>query len=131
MVCSSGQTERTEVDLDPPRQHDALLGGGAEQAGDARMGVLDVEDRVVGRLPGRHGEVEIERAVVPAGEEGEARGILPDLLDQLLHQHELAATLGHAHRLAVAEQGHELDDQRVEALGGCPRASMAAFMRWI
>ena len=80
------------------------------------MGVLDVEDRIVGRLPGGHGEIEVERAVVAAREEGEARGVPPHLLEQLFHQDEFAAALGHAHWLAVAQEGDELDDEDVEAL---------------
>src|SRR2546429_30823 len=50
-------------------------------------------------------------------EEGEARGVAADLLEQLLHQHELAATLGHAHGLAVTQEGHELNDQHLERVG--------------
>ncbi len=80
------------------------------------MGVLDVEDRIVRRLPGGHGEIEVERAVLAAREEGEARGVPPHLLEQLFHQDEFAAALGHAHRLAVAQEGDELDDEDVEAL---------------
>src|SRR5258705_62297 len=51
------------------------------------------------------------------GAEAEAGRVAADLLQQLLHQHELATALGHPHRLAVAQQGHELDDEHVEALG--------------
>ena len=57
---------------------------------------------------------------MPPGEEREARRVPPDLLHQLLHQHELAPPLGHAHRLAVAQQGHELDDEHVEGLRRVP-----------
>src|SRR5882762_11088975 len=62
---------------------------------DTRVRVLHVVDGVVARLARGHREVEFERAVVAPGEEGEARGVAADLLQQLVHQHELAAPLGH------------------------------------
>ena len=54
---------------------------------------------------------------MPASQKREARGVAADLLEQLLHQHELAHSLRHAHGLAVAQQGDELDDQDLERLG--------------
>ena len=103
-----GKREGTEVDLVPRRHGDLLLGGGAEEAGHARVRVLDIEDGIVRRLSRGHREVEVELAVVAAGEEGEARGVPSHLLEQLLHEHELTAALGHAHGLSVAQQGHQL-----------------------
>src|SRR5262245_65815647 len=79
-----GERERAEVNLVPGRQDDLLLGGRAEQARHTGVYVLDVEDGVVGGLPRRHCEIEVERAVVASGEEGEARRIPPDLLQELL-----------------------------------------------
>ena len=100
------------------------------QARHPRMAVLHVEDRIVGRLARGHREVELERAVVAPGEEREARGVAPDLLQELLHQHEFPPALGHAHGLAVAQERHELHDQDVEApRPDGPSACIAARMR--
>ena len=93
-----------------------------EEARDARVAVLDVEDGIVRGLAHRHRQVELERTIVPAREKREARRVAPDLLEQLLHQDELAAPLGHADGLAVAQQRHELHDEHVEALGRVARA---------
>ena len=82
------------------------------------MSVLHVIDGVVAGLARRHRQVELERAVVTSREEREARGVAPDLFQQLFHQHELAAALGHPHRLPLAEQRDELNDERLERLRG-------------
>ena len=81
------------------------------------MRVLDVVHGVVARLPRRDRQVEVERAVVAPHQEREARGVAADLLEQFVHQHELAPPLRHAHGLTVAQQSHELDDEHLVRLG--------------
>ena len=112
--------ERREVDLTEGRDPDPLLGGLLVDGRDARVRVLDVVDGILRRLARGHRQVELQGAVVSPREEGEARGVAADLLEQLLHQHELAATLGHAHGLAVTLEGHELNDQHLERVGRVP-----------
>ena len=60
-----------------------VLGGVAEHRADPSMGVLDVEDRVVLRLLGDLGEIEIERRVVLARQHDEADHVLADLVDHV------------------------------------------------
>ena len=114
------RTERRQVDLTERRHDDPLLGDLLVDRLDARVRVLDVVDGVLCRLAGGQRQVERERAVVPAREEGEAHGVASDLLEQLLHQHELAPALGHAHGLPVTQERHELDDQHLERVGRVP-----------
>ena len=111
-----GGAEQGEVDVAPRGDGDALLRRLAVDRADARVGVLHVVDGIVARLARGHREIELERAVVAPREKREARGVAPHFLQQLLHQDELAAALGHAHRLAVTQQRHELDDQRLERI---------------
>ncbi len=104
----------------PRGDRDPLLGDLARDRADAGVRVLHVIDRVVARLAGGDGEVELQRAVVAPGEEREAGGVAANLLQQLLHQHELATALGHAHRLAVAQECHQLDQEHLERVGRVP-----------
>ena len=54
-----------------------------EDAGDARVGVLHVVDRVLGALPLRQLDVEVHVRVGGARDEVEARGVCADFLDDL------------------------------------------------
>ena len=72
------------------------------------MGVLHVKDRIVLRLLGDLGEIEVERLVVLAGQHDEAEDVLADLVDDLAQGDEGAGALRHAHRLALVEQMHQL-----------------------
>ena len=116
-ASSAGSTSGLVSTSASARDRDPLLRRLPEDRANPRVRVLHVVDGVVARLPRRHGQIELERAVVPARQEREAGGVAADLLEQLLHQHELAAPLGHAHGLAVAQQGHQLHDQDLECLG--------------
>ena len=77
----------------------------------ARRGVLHVEDRIVLRLLGHLGEVEVERRVVLAIEHHEADRVAPDLLHHLAQRHEVAGALRHPDRLAAAIELDQLADQ--------------------
>ena len=112
-----GLHERARVDVGQKRRGDPLLRRLAEDRANARVRVLHVVDGVVVRLARRDREVELERAVVTAREEREPGGVAADLLEQFLHEHELAPSLGHPHGLPVAQQRDELDDQDLERLG--------------
>ncbi len=70
------------------------------------MGVLNIKDRIVLRLLDDFRKVELERRVVLTIQHHETHGVDSDFLDDLAQGHEIAGTLRHFHRLAVA---HELD----------------------
>ncbi|MNT62451.1 hypothetical protein D3C72_2001730 [compost metagenome] len=72
------------------------------------MGILNVEDRIVLRLFRHLGEVEVERLAVLAIEHHEAHGVGADLLHHFAQGDEVAGTLRHLHRLAVAVELDEL-----------------------
>ena len=60
------------------------------------------------------GEVEIEHGVVLAEQHHEPHGIRADFVDHLAQRDEIAGAFRHLHRLAVAQQPHELHDLDVE-----------------
>src|SRR3546814_18519246 len=60
-----------------------------------RMGVLDVEDRIVLRLFDDLGEIEIELRVGPPREHDEAHDVLADFLTHIGPRHEIARALRH------------------------------------
>ena len=94
-----------------------LLGGVPHDRGGAGVGVLHIEDRVVLRLLGDLGEVEIERLVVPPRQHDEAKDVLADLVDDFAQGDERPGALRHAHRHALVEQIHQLADLDVERSG--------------
>ena len=99
------------------------------------MAVLDVEDRVVAGLLDHLGKIEIEHRVVLAVEHHEAHGVAADLIHDFTQRHELPCPLGHFHRLAAAQELHQLHDLDVEigdlALVNARTAFTAACMRLI
>ena len=78
------------------------------------MGVLDVEDRVVLRLLGDLGEVEIQGRVVLAREHDEADDVAADLVDHVAQGDDAPRPLAHPHRRAAVEQVDQLADADVE-----------------
>ena len=86
----------------------------------ARVRVLDVVHRVL--VGARLGElqVKVQRLVVAAHQVEEAAGIVADFPAQLAQGHELALALAHGDLLGAAEQAHELDQRRLEALVRLP-----------
>src|ERR1700704_5478249 len=78
------------------------------------MGVLNVEDRVVPRLLGDLGEIEIERCVVLPVEHHETNGASAHLVYDLPQRDERPGTFGHLDRLASAKQANELTNLDVE-----------------
>ena len=67
------------------------------------MRVLHVEDRVVLRLLGDLGEIEVERLVVPPGQHDEAEHVLADHLDDFAQCDEGSGALRHPNRRAFIE----------------------------
>ena len=84
------------------------------------MRVLDVVDGVLLAALGRQVDVDVDRLVVPAREEVPARGIDPDLVDELVEEDDVAAALGHARRLAAACEVDELVDEHLDRLARVP-----------
>src|SRR5680860_1356206 len=78
------------------------------------MGVLNIKHRVVPRLLGDFGEVEIERRVVFPIEYHEPNGACAHLVHDVPQGHEGPGTLGHFDRLTGAKQAHELTYLDVE-----------------
>ena len=73
----------------------------AQDAGDAGVRVLHVEDRVLGRLLGCEVDVDLDRLVVAARDEMPARCVDADLVDEVVQKDDVAAALGHLRRLAA------------------------------
>ena len=79
------------------------------------MCVLDVVDGVLGALLDGQCEVDVDRRVVRALHEVEARSVDADPGYQLVEQHDVAAPLRHALLLAVLDQMHHLVERDLEA----------------
>ena len=54
----------------------------------------------------------------------------PDLVEQVAQRDEGAGALGHAHRLAAAQDMHDLAQHDFAGAPGSDSAFTAAFMRW-
>ena len=87
------------------------------------MSILHVKDRIVLGLLDDLGEVEVERRVILAHQHDEANGIASDLFDNLAKRHEIAGSLGHFYRLAIAQKF----DQLAEPTSSAPAPPVAAF----
>ena len=92
------------------------------------MGVLDVEDRVLGRLLLRELDVEVDLGRRAPRRERPAGGVDADLREQLVERHELAGPLRHRDLDALGDEpdpGVEQDLDRVAVvahrLGGVPQ----------
>ena len=70
---------------------DARFGRLAHQRADPRMGVLDVEDRIVLRRFDHLHEIEVERSIGPASQHHEAHNVFADLVDDVGKRHESPA----------------------------------------
>ncbi len=86
------------------RKVDPRRGRLALQRADPRMGILDVEDRIILRCFDHLRKVEVEHRIGALGKHDEAHYVLADFLDHL----------GQGDRLAGAEQAHHLDQLDVE-----------------
>ena len=93
------------------------------------MGVLDIEDRVVLRLLGDLGQVEIERRVVLAGQHDEADYVPADLVDHVAQGDDATRPLAHLHRHAGVEQVDQLAKPDVEGALPWVTARTAACIR--
>ena len=80
----------------------------------AGVSVLDVVHRVLAAL--LHGEVDVQvqRRVVRASDEQEARGVHADGVDEVVHGHDVSAPFAHPPGLTALEQVHELADDELE-----------------
>ena len=94
---------------------DAVRAGPRQHRGDPGVRVLDVVDGVVGALAHRQVEVEVDRRVVRAREQEEARRVDADLVDQLVERHVLALALGHRRAALAADQVDELLDHSISS----------------
>ena len=84
------------------------------------MCVLHVVDGVLLRPLLREVDVELDRLIVPPGDEVPARGVDADRVQQVVEEDDVAATLGHLLRLAAFDQVYELVDQNLERLARMP-----------
>ena len=99
------------------REHaavDACRGSVATDVVRAGVRVLHVEDRVVVRPLLQDVQVDVEVRVRRTPGEGVAGSIHPDCLDEVLQRHDRSGTLGHPHRLALAQQVHHLADEDLQ-----------------
>ena len=96
------------------RGREVFLRGLAHRRADTRMRVLHVEDRVILRCLDHLGEVEVHLRLGLAGQHGEPNDILADFVHHIRQRYEIARTLGHLHRLAIAHQLDHLDQLDVE-----------------
>ena len=86
----------------------------AQDAGNAGVCVLHVEDGVLGRLLGCEIDVDLDRLVVAARDEMPAGCIDADLVDELIQKDDVAAPLRHLRRLAALGQVDELVEQHLQ-----------------
>ncbi len=106
---------------------EAIEGGGAEgvafetalgcdpaDRGDTGVGVLEVVDGVLGRLPRHEVEVERRRLVDRRHERQEAGGVGAELVDEAREGDVVAGTLRHP----AADERHELAEADLEAVTG-------------
>ena len=91
--------------------------GFAQDAGDPRVGVLDVVDRVVAGLAAGQVEVEVDGRLVAAPEHEPAGRVDADVVEQLVERDEVAAALRHLRPLAGFDDVDEAHDQRLEGVG--------------
>ena len=91
--------------------------GVSQNAGDPRVRVLDVVDGVLLRPLRGEIDVDVDRLVVTARDEVPARRVDPDLVDELVQEHDVTAALGDLLRLAAFDDVDQLVDQHFDALG--------------
>src|SRR5439155_6780618 len=117
-------------EVDDPLDQVALLGselfrrlgarrgraGVAHDPRDPCVRVLDVVDGVLLRLLGREVDVDLDRLVGAAADEVPARGVDPDLVEELFEEDDVAAPLGHLRLLPAARQVDELVEQHLDPL---------------
>src|SRR5438093_1741247 len=110
-LALGGQQRRVRaVRIDPP------LGGGAQDARDARVRVLHVVDGVLVRLLHRELEIEVELAVGARLKEEVTRRVLADGFDDLLEQEELIRTPLHPLENTLLQEAHVLVEDDLEFL---------------
>jgi hypothetical protein len=100
----------------PGGRRDALGARLAQDARDPRVRVLDVVHRVVLRLLPCELQVEVDGGLVAALEQEEARGVGPDVVDQLVEGDEGALPLRHLRPLPALDEVDHLNDLRLEPI---------------
>src|SRR2546423_1573395 len=88
--------------------------GVPEDARDARMRVLHVVDRILLRALGCEVDVDVDRLVVPTGDQVPARSIDADLLHQLVQKDDIPAALRDLLRQTAFDDVDELIDQHLD-----------------
>ena len=116
MRTSESSASCVRSDTSPAGEVDAPLVREAQDAGDARVSVLDVVDGVLVRLLLRKLDVELHLALRRSLEEEEPAGVRAHLFDELAERHDLTRPLGEADCLASALQRDELVDEQHERL---------------
>src|SRR6185437_4267100 len=86
------------------------------RARDARVRVLHVVDRVLRRELGGEIHVDVDRLVRAALHEIPPRCVDADLVEEVVEEDDVAATLRHLRLLAALRQVHELVQQYLDAL---------------
>ena len=94
----------------------AARGGQVEDAGVARVGVLDIIDGVFRRFPRGQLQVEFHLCGRRPRQEKVAAGVLAHFVHQFPQGDEIARALGGAHRFMAPFQGHHLGDKHRELL---------------
>ena len=84
------------------------------------MGVLDVVDGILVATLAGQVDVDLDRLVVAAVDEVPARRVDADLVQQLVEEDDVAASLRHLPRLAVLGQVDELIDEYLDPCGVVP-----------
>src|SRR5207249_1143671 len=118
------QNEPDEIELSLCRKEcgvrairiDAALGGGSQDARDARVRVLHVVDGVLVRLLHRELEIEVELPVGARLQEEVPRRVLTDRFDDLLEQQELSSPPSHPLEHALVQEAHVLVEDHLELL---------------
>ena len=100
--------EQRQVDRRQVATLDAGLGRLAPDGVDPRVGVLDVEDRVLVRLRGDQVEVDGLPGVERLQQEREPSDVGADRVDEVVEQHEVAGPLREPHLLAALHERDEL-----------------------
>ena len=114
-LSSSGPRARAARRGARPRpRRPASTPGHAEDAAHPGVRHLHVEDRVLVGLALGQVEVEVELRVPAAHQEEVARGVRPDLVDQVAQRDELAGPLRHLHLVAAPQHLHQLHQRHVE-----------------
>ena len=127
---ASGRLGRTrQVTRDGRRRRQAGVGRLAQDRRDPGVGVLDVVDGVLGRLPPGQVDVDVHVEVGAAGGEEPAGGIDPDVVEERVEQVDVAGSLGHRTTCPSRINRHPARQQDLDVSGSIPRPAAAPRVR--